>query len=335
MSATTATTAGLASPIKYFSPSSGTTRVTSRRRAPLFDRSNLEALTAIADTATGTKVSEREDDILENDAPHPARTAAFISNVHSHHSLLNSSDSDSFIRMDRDVLVQPRTLFQDYLSTNNANSDVEMMEEVAVRANYCSGCGSGSSNDANFTHTTTSSAPPAVTLSYLQPCQHAVCHQCFTGMLNIVGEKGLECPMCKGQVTSFDVVNGNHGRDYSYLSPSSPAAPAKTAPAYHSSERNIAGTTSALAKTKSKTPTFASVLNAKMKMKAAALVTADDVFSISIPSGSASGGDTSLTAAAPTTSTSATDLPVLRIDNLPWVRPTLTLPLLLSFAHFH
>ncbi|KAG8964343.1 hypothetical protein FRC05_003837 [Tulasnella sp. 425] len=315
VSATTATTTGLASPIKYFSPASGTTRVTSRRRAPLFNRSNLEALTAIVDTAAGTKVSEREDVIIEDD---PARTAAFISNVHNHHSLLNSSDSDSFIRMDREVLVQPRTLFQDYLSANNANRDVNMMEGVAVRATYCSGCGSGSSNDANFTHTATSSAPPAVTLSYLQPCQHAICHQCFTGMLNIVGEKGLECPMCKGQVTSFDVVNGHHGRDYSYLSPSSPAAPAETSPAYHSPERNFATATAALAKTKSKTPTFASVLNAKMKMKAAALVTADDVFSTSIPSAFASGGDTSSTAAAPTTSTGTTDLPVLRIDNLPW-----------------
>ncbi|KAG8951675.1 hypothetical protein FRC00_007145, partial [Tulasnella sp. 408] len=255
MSATTTTTTpGLASPIKYFSASSSATNASptaSRRRVPLFDRSNLEALTAIADAA-GTKnmLSEHEDDIVE-EASHTSTAAA--ANVHHsynhHHHLNSSSDSDFFIRMD----VQPRTLFGDYLSTaTNASLsslrdgddvgefDLEEEEEdekgveAAVKGNYCSGCGSSSGNSiAN------ANASSSITLSYLQPCQHAICHQCFTGMLNIVGEKGLECPMCKGQVTSFDVQVDSHH----HPSPSpAPTTSAKLAPPYHSSERNAIAT---------------------------------------------------------------------------------------------
>ncbi|KAG8911930.1 hypothetical protein FRC00_005550, partial [Tulasnella sp. 408] len=295
MSATTTTTPGLASPIKYFSASSSATNpspTASRRRVPLFDRSNLEALTAMADAA-GTKnvLSEHEDDIVEEDASHTSTAAANVHHSnHNPHHLNSSSDSDFFIRMD----VQPRTLFRDYLSTATSASlsalrddgvgefDLEEEDEkgveAAVKANYCSGCGSSSSSNAS------ANTSSSITLSYLQPCQHAICHQCFTGMLNIVGEKGLECPMCKGQVTSFDVQVDSHHQPSSSLP--TPTTPARLASAYHSSERN-AITTAAGATTKMKTTTgqaltttttFASVLSAKKKMKAAGPATADDVF---------------------------------------------------------
>ncbi|KIO32339.1 hypothetical protein M407DRAFT_18654 [Tulasnella calospora MUT 4182] len=336
MSATTTTSIALASPIKYFStPSSATNTsptASRRRRVPLFDRSNLEALTAIADAdvpPAGTKMlSDREDDILEDDA---ARAPA-ANNVHGHHihsHLNSSSDSDFFIRMDA-VQIQPRTLFRDYLSTTENDSSLSCLRndvalinagnekrmEAEVQADYCSGCGSSSNGTA-----TASSSLPSITLSYLQPCQHAICHQCFTGMLNIVGEKGLECPMCKGQVTSFDVQGDYHHHQQH----SSTSSPMRAAPSYHSLEKNPIAATASGSTTKLKTTTgqhlpatisFASVLNAKMKMKAAAgLATADDVFSSTFTPSSFAVGDASST--APSTTTEP-DLPVLRIDNLPW-----------------
>lgn len=262
--------------------------------------------------------------MIEDDATRIAATAA--DNVHStHNHLHSSSDSDFFIRMD----VQPRNLLRDYLSTATSASlsalrhgdddvgfdleedDEEKGVEAGAKANYCSGCGSSSSSNASAS---------SITLSYLQPCQHAICHQCFTGMLNIVGEKGLECPMCKGQVTSFDVQVDSHHQPSSL--PSGPTS-AKTTPAYHSSERKAiataAGATTKMRTTTGQaptTPTFASVLSAKKKTKAAGLATADDVFSTATPSRFAI-GDISLTPAS--TSTTSTDPPVLRIDNLPWV----------------
>ncbi|KAG8898839.1 hypothetical protein FRC01_010745, partial [Tulasnella sp. 417] len=282
-------------------------------------------------------LEEEEDDAFEDDASHA--NAAAIANVHSinnvnAHLNSSSSDSDFFIRMG----VQPRALFRDYLFNTTTNSSpssssalrsnnvafdhVEVEKTLRVKANYCSGCGSSSSS-SDAPATTASSSSPTVTLSYLQPCQHAICHQCFTGMLNIVGEKGLECPMCKGQVTSFDVQSDyHHSASLSIGTPS-----AKTASANHSSERNfVTATAAAPATTKVKTttaghlpPTFASVLNSKTKMKSAMLATADDVFgSTSLPS-SFNVGDVSSTTAAPSsTSTTTPELPVLRIDNLPW-----------------
>jgi len=45
--------------------------------------------------------------------------------------------------------------------------------------------------------------------STLRPCLHAVCQLCFTGLLNITGEKPLECPTCRQSVTGF-VPPSNH-----------------------------------------------------------------------------------------------------------------------------
>lgn len=78
-----------------------------------FNRSNLEALTVIARAVPGTIISECEDDILEDDAHPTVRIAAATPNVSSNTKHLNSSDSDLFIRMDRDLGIQPRTPFQD------------------------------------------------------------------------------------------------------------------------------------------------------------------------------------------------------------------------------
>jgi hypothetical protein len=39
----------------------------------------------------------------------------------------------------------------------------------------------------------------------LSPCTHVLCSGCFTSSLNIVGEKTMECAVCREAVESFDM----------------------------------------------------------------------------------------------------------------------------------
>ncbi|KAG8977481.1 hypothetical protein FRB90_008781, partial [Tulasnella sp. 427] len=213
-------------------------------------------------------IPEDDDDADDEDEDHPNVTALAPATENdnkniaaAHTSRLNSSDSDMFVRMNSLAEPQPqprpRALFKDFSSLHATTSS----------SSSCSGCGSSYSSSSNI-----------VTLSNLQPCNHAICHQCFTGMLNIVGEKGLECPLCKSQVTSFDVRNGGWSG-----APSLPAA---------SEVPTTTITTTAPSKTKQPT------LKSKQKPstnRLSTLLTANDVFT-----------------------SPACPLPVLRIDNLPW-----------------
>jgi Zinc finger, C3HC4 type (RING finger) len=48
------------------------------------------------------------------------------------------------------------------------------------------------------------SYPPS--LAVLQPCRHPLCSGCLTSALNIVGEKDMECAVCKTAVADFKLV---------------------------------------------------------------------------------------------------------------------------------
>ncbi|KAF8880452.1 hypothetical protein CPB84DRAFT_1851837 [Gymnopilus junonius] len=50
-------------------------------------------------------------------------------------------------------------------------------------------------------------ANPA-SLAILQPCKHPLCSACLTSALNIVGEKDMECAVCKKSVLDFKLVMG-------------------------------------------------------------------------------------------------------------------------------
>lgn len=52
--------------------------------------------------------------------------------------------------------------------------------------------------------------PTASTPSYavLLPCEHPLCSACLTAALNIVGEKDMECGVCKIAVSDFKLVGG-------------------------------------------------------------------------------------------------------------------------------
>ncbi len=51
-------------------------------------------------------------------------------------------------------------------------------------------------------------APQPATLAILQPCRHPLCSSCLTSALNIVGEKDMECAVCKQSVANFNLVMG-------------------------------------------------------------------------------------------------------------------------------
>ena len=45
-------------------------------------------------------------------------------------------------------------------------------------------------------------------LAILQPCKHPLCSACLTSALNIVGEKDMQCAVCKQSVADFKLVIG-------------------------------------------------------------------------------------------------------------------------------
>lgn len=44
-------------------------------------------------------------------------------------------------------------------------------------------------------------------LAILKPCDHPLCSSCLTSALNIVGEKDMECAVCKRSVEDFKLIN--------------------------------------------------------------------------------------------------------------------------------
>ncbi|KIM85757.1 hypothetical protein PILCRDRAFT_816965 [Piloderma croceum F 1598] len=64
-----------------------------------------------------------------------------------------------------------------------------------TNTNTCSVCG------------TSNPLPKAI----LIPCSHPLCSACLTSALNIVGEKDMECFVCKGGVRDFRLVGGGAG----------------------------------------------------------------------------------------------------------------------------
>ena len=58
-------------------------------------------------------------------------------------------------------------------------------------------------------------------LAELEPCSHLLCSACLTSALNIVGEKDMECAVCKTGVANFHLRNtGSKGS--SMLTPAAP-----------------------------------------------------------------------------------------------------------------
>ncbi|PPQ71950.1 hypothetical protein CVT24_007915 [Panaeolus cyanescens] len=50
-------------------------------------------------------------------------------------------------------------------------------------------------------------------LAILQPCRHPLCSACLTSALNIVGEKDMECAVCKQKVDDFKLVMNSRNKN--------------------------------------------------------------------------------------------------------------------------
>lgn len=50
-------------------------------------------------------------------------------------------------------------------------------------------------------------APSLRTLAVLAPCGHPLCSSCLTSALNIVGEKDMECAVCRAKVADFKLIS--------------------------------------------------------------------------------------------------------------------------------
>jgi Zinc finger, C3HC4 type (RING finger) len=51
------------------------------------------------------------------------------------------------------------------------------------------------------------------TLAVLIPCEHPLCSACLTSALNIVGEKDMECAVCRGKVDDFKLIVSDGSKD--------------------------------------------------------------------------------------------------------------------------
>ncbi|KAH0581780.1 hypothetical protein H2248_011462 [Termitomyces sp. 'cryptogamus'] len=52
-------------------------------------------------------------------------------------------------------------------------------------------------------------APSPRTLAVLAPCGHPLCSACLTSALNIVGEKDMECAVCRAKVADFKLISSD------------------------------------------------------------------------------------------------------------------------------
>ena len=59
------------------------------------------------------------------------------------------------------------------------------------------------------------------TLAVLIPCEHPLCSACLTSALNIVGEKDMECAVCRGKVEDFKLVISDGSKNDNTQSPDS------------------------------------------------------------------------------------------------------------------
>lgn len=66
--------------------------------------------------------------------------------------------------------------------------DDDVRQPVAHTTHSCSVCGATNGS-----------------LAVLDPCTHPLCSACLTSALNIVGEKDMECAVCKAKVNDFKI----------------------------------------------------------------------------------------------------------------------------------
>ncbi|KAJ3558259.1 hypothetical protein NM688_g1028 [Phlebia brevispora] len=87
----------------------------------------------------------------------------------------------------------------------------EEMPQPSPAALSCSVCGTSSGS-----------------IAVLEPCTHPLCSACLTSALNIVGEKDMECAVCKAKVNDFKIHKPGDMVDQSQQQDAEPAIPTQT-----------------------------------------------------------------------------------------------------------
>lgn len=88
--------------------------------------------------------------------------------------------------------------------------DIHPSEQIQpIHRSYPISVSSSPEPEVNPTSCTVCSRQNPSRLAILVPCKHALCSACLTSALNIVGEKDMECAVCKKSVADFKLVSGS------------------------------------------------------------------------------------------------------------------------------
>ncbi|KAF4581686.1 hypothetical protein EYR40_002698 [Pleurotus pulmonarius] len=117
-------------------------------------------------------------------------------------SLLNSEDHFHTQQRGRNVPVPPSI---ESPRSNHTGSGGELSAGSPTQCSVCHRSAGASVMDRPRSISSLSSA--SLSLAILSPCTHPLCSACLTSALNIVGEKDMECAVCKKAVSSFKLVN--------------------------------------------------------------------------------------------------------------------------------
>ncbi|KAF4616504.1 hypothetical protein D9613_008773 [Agrocybe pediades] len=84
-----------------------------------------------------------------------------------------------------------------------------MQPKACADRSFASSTSKASSPESSPSDCSVCLASNPVSLAILQPCGHPLCSACLTSALNIVGEKDMQCAVCKQSVADFKLVMGS------------------------------------------------------------------------------------------------------------------------------
>ncbi|KAF9488832.1 hypothetical protein BDN71DRAFT_1424417 [Pleurotus eryngii] len=120
-------------------------------------------------------------------------------------SLMNSEDHFHTQQRRRNIPILPSI---ESPSSHSTESSGESSAGSPTKCSVCHRSGGASNTDrSRLSGSTPSLSAAPLSLAILSPCTHPLCSACLTSALNIVGEKDMECAVCKKAVSSFKLVN--------------------------------------------------------------------------------------------------------------------------------
>ncbi|KAG9218298.1 hypothetical protein CCMSSC00406_0009890 [Pleurotus cornucopiae] len=120
-------------------------------------------------------------------------------------SLMDSEDHFHTQQRRRNIPILPSI---ESPSSHPIESSGEPSAGSPTKCSVCHRSGGASNTDrSRLSGSIPSLSAAPLSLAILSPCSHPLCSACLTSALNIVGEKDMECAVCKKAVSSFKLVN--------------------------------------------------------------------------------------------------------------------------------